>query len=302
MIRLVLLIFVLGSFNVVNGQRPKKFKLPSQLTEVSGLFVADKDTLWWHNDGGHPAELLATNTRGQLCRILPLPQLQNKDWEDIADAPDGTLYIGDFGNNYNNRKDLKIYTYHPETQQIDSISFSFPDQGDFPPVPTAWNFDTEAMIFFQDSLHLFSKNTLKDGNYYTKHYVIPARPGTYQATLRDSIYLKNRIVTGAAISPDGKIMALLSYRLKLFLGFIPLTGASVFYFKDFDSSDFLKGKGYKTKVPAFILSRQYESIDFLSNEKIYVASEKTLFFKARAKLLTPKARHFKNSRTIKALE
>jgi sugar lactone lactonase YvrE len=36
-------------------------------------------------------------------------QNTNIDWEDITKDKDGNLYVGDFGNNDNERKDLCIY-------------------------------------------------------------------------------------------------------------------------------------------------------------------------------------------------
>ncbi|MCB0597512.1 MAG: hypothetical protein KDD28_25750, partial [Phaeodactylibacter sp.] len=60
---LIFLCFPLLSQNFPNK---KKHKLPKELTEASGLYQAAPDSLWWHNDGGHPAELYLTNSRGEL--------------------------------------------------------------------------------------------------------------------------------------------------------------------------------------------------------------------------------------------
>jgi hypothetical protein len=123
-----------------------------------------------------------------------------------------------------------------------------------------WNFNCEAMIYFQDSLHIFSKNSFK-GNFYTKHYVLSAKPGgEYVAELRDSIRLKNRVVTGAAISQDGKTFVLTGYIIGKRFGFWPYTRASIMYFEGYTGSRFLRGKQHWKKLPRCLISRQFESI------------------------------------------
>ena len=280
----ILLFFTFLSFTL-NAQNPKKVKLPWKLHEISGLYLEDSNTFWWHNDSGGKPILYQTNNKGKIKDSLVLQQLKNKDWEDLTHDQNGTFFIGDFGNNCNCRKDLKIYIYKPEDQYLDSIQFHYPDQTAFPPSKPFRNFDMEGFFFHQDSLHLFSKNKLWHGNYFTKHYVLPAAPGAYTAALRDSIYLKNRVVTGASISEDGEKVVLVSYYFKKWLGFIPTSKASIFIFKDYDEGHYLQGTKIKQGIPPYFIATQYESIDFLNKEAVYVGSEKTLFIRPRAKLV-----------------
>ena len=281
---------------------PKKFKLPSNLVEVSGLYLQSADAFWWHNDSGSKPQLIQTNARGKTTKVIDL-KAKNIDWEDITAAPDGTIYIGDFGNNLNARKNLKIYIYQPGTQKLDSIEFIYPDQKACPPKnKKGWNFNAEGFFWHRDSLHIFSKNQLHQGNDYSKHYTLPARPGQYTAQLRDSLYFKNRVITAAAISPDGQTVALLSYTYKRFLGFFPTSSASIFFLKDFKGNDFMKGKLFKKRAPSFILATQFESLDFLSNDEIYVASEQTAMIKPKAKRVKIKKRWFKSRKEIRANE
>ena len=255
--------------------------------------------MWWHNDGGNSPSLYQTDGRGKLLEEVNLATLKNRDWEDITSDDNGRIYIGDFGNNRNQRKDLKIYIYNRETENIDSISFKYPDQKEFPPNVEDWNFNAEGFFWFQDSLHLFSKNRLHQGNYFTKHYVLPAQSGNYVAQLVDSIYLKNRVVTGAAISPDKKTVGLIAYTYKKVLGFIPWSAASIYLIQNFQGSQFLRGNIYKKKAPGFILATQMESIDFFDNETLYIASEKTKFIQPKAKRVRLKKRHLKKTKKIK---
>ncbi|MEZ4991506.1 MAG: hypothetical protein R2824_13885 [Saprospiraceae bacterium] len=279
-------LMVILCWSVVNlsGQQKlkKHFRLPPALTEVSGLYYAGTDSLWWHNDGGDQPALYLTDGAGNLKRTVRLPALHNQDWEDITADDQGRIYIGEFGNNANRRKDLRIYRYDPGDGALDSISFVYPDQHEFPPPPARANYDMEAFFWFNDSLHLFSKNRLQQGNYQTRHYTLPASPGTYTAQLRDSLFLRKRVITGAAISPDRKKVALIGYNYKRCLGFIPTSAASIFLFTDFTGSDFLRGT-MKRKSLSCIVATQYEAVDFIDNSKVYVASEKTAFIPPRVK-------------------
>ena len=93
---------------------------------------------------------------------------------------------------------------------IAKITFHYPDQKQFPPQPSNWNFECEAFFFRNDSIYLFSKNLSNPNDGYTKMYRLPDKQGAYTAELIDSFYL-NEPVTSADISPDGKTIVLLTY-------------------------------------------------------------------------------------------
>jgi hypothetical protein len=264
----------------------KKFGLPEQLVEVSGLYYAGPDSLWWHNDSGGGPWLYLTDDEGRMREKRRVPEVANTDWEDISADPEGRLYIGDFGNNANNRRDLRIYIFDPADQSVDVLSFEYPDQESFPPPAGRMDFDMEAFFWYRDSLHLFSKDKLGQDTYLTKHYVLPARPGHHLAELRDSLWLDKRVVAGAAISPDGKAAALVTYWFKPLLGIIPLSAATVYVFEDFPGTHFLRGRMRKQKIPKGLSPVQYESIDFIDNHTVLTASERTIFFKQKARRLT----------------
>ncbi|MFN0035846.1 MAG: hypothetical protein ACKVUS_12345 [Saprospiraceae bacterium] len=258
-----------------NRKLPRRIALPAELKEVSGMTRLPNGDLWLLNDSKNPADLFRFDpVAGKLLEVRHLP-VKNFDWEDLAHDPEGNLYIGDFGNNANRRRNLRIFRYNPSTGALDSIQFRYPDQTAFPPAREEdWNFNCEAMVFFRDSLHLFSKNSFK-GNFYTKHYVLPAKPasGEYVAELRDSTRLKNRVVTGAAISADGNTLVLTGYIIGKRLGFIPFTKASAMYFKGFPGSHFLQGKQRWRRLPKFLIARQFESIAQWDGKVWAVANE-----------------------------
>ncbi|MBK6948695.1 MAG: hypothetical protein IPH16_12145 [Haliscomenobacter sp.] len=260
-------------------------RLPDFLPEVSGLAISSPDSLWWHNDSGAGPVLYCTDRAGNLLKEVPIAKVQNEDWEDLARDSQGRIYIGDFGNNRNQRKNLRIYIYDPKTAQVDSILFNYPDQNAFPPPPSACNFDMEGFFYFGDSLHLFSKNRLRVGNYFTKHYVVPSKPGIYTARLRDSLLLPKRVVTGAAISPDGNTVAILSYFYNFSLGLIPKSRTTVFFLSGFPGTDFTKGKIRKKRIAHGFRPSQFEAIDFTPDGNLIIASEKTPVYPNKFKVV-----------------
>lgn len=276
---LVLLLFPFSAF----AQGKQKFKLPDALNEVSGLVFHTADSLYWLNDGGNSPTLFLTDRKGNILRKRDIPQAINRDWEDLTRDNQGNFYIGDFGNNANKRRNLRVYIFNPEKNSLDSILFNFPDQTAFPPVVAERNFDTEAFFWKDNTLHLFSKSKLGNGNFTTRHYRLSDQSGTQIAQLAEEKYLKKRVITAAALSPDGKTVVLLSYHFKRILGFFPISKTSVFSFTNFTDDNFLSGNMKKHKVCAWIFPTQYESIDFCEKNKVIIASERTAFIRARGR-------------------
>jgi hypothetical protein len=279
------------SLSTISAQKiTKKAFLPPELKEVSGLYVAAPDSLWWQNDGDNPSELLCTNRVGELVEKIALPKLQNRDWEDLTHDDKGNIYIGDFGNNNNNRKDLCIYIFNRFSKKIDSITFHYPDQKLFPPSNERdWAFDCEGFFWYKDALHLFSKNRLQKGDYTTKHYVLTATAGKQTARLIETLALPKRVVTGAAISPDGKTVALLSYDYNHFLGLVPYTVSSVFLYTNFEKKaselSFSTANVRQKRVKGWLSPSQYEAIDFIDANKLIVATERIILCRQKWKVI-----------------
>jgi hypothetical protein len=188
-------------------------RMPKSVNESSGLAFASDSTFYTHDDSGGKAELLEVDLHGRHIGTVPIPT-KNKDWEDLAEDGGDRIFIGDFGNNNNERKNLRIDVYsRQQADTLGSIWFNFPDQEEFPPAKRNRNFDCEGFFYHADSLYLFSKNW---GKGPAKMYVLPASPGTYTARLADTQRVKG-MVTGADISPSGQTFALLTYgRVYLF--------------------------------------------------------------------------------------
>jgi len=276
-------IFIIPVGLSAQKDKPKKIRLPEVLNEVSGLWVASRDSLWWHNDGGHTPTLYCTDKTGKILDEVDFKFIKNIDWEDLTADDQGHIYIGDFGNNLNRRKNLKIYIYESTTGNLDSIQFQYEEQAAFPPAQAAQGFDMEAFFYHRDSLHLFSKNRVKYGNYKTRHYVLPAKPGVYTIRAVDSLFIKRKVITGACISPDGKTVAMTAYNYGRFLGIFPWVKNKVFLFSEFEGNRFLRGRLRRRKAPGFIFPKQYEAVDFWDDQTLYLATERIFFFKQKAK-------------------
>lgn len=161
--------------------------LPKQLKEISGWVFVNDSTLIAHNDSGDEAILYVLNIDGSIRHEVLITNAENIDFEDITKDDNGHLFVGDFGNNNNTRKNLVIYklkieeVLHQDEVQAKKIKFSYADQTAFPPKEADLNYDVEAMGYYKDSLFLFTKcrNVPFDGKCYV--YALPTRAGEYAA-------------------------------------------------------------------------------------------------------------------------
>jgi hypothetical protein len=250
-------------------------QFPQILEECSGLAYFD-NALWIHEDGGNDDKIFRIDTlTGALMQTVSVANAANIDWEDLAEDA-GNLYIGDFGNNNGNRTDLRILRVKKAALPggvvaPELIKFSYSDQADFTPAPNANNYDCEAFFFWQDSLHLFSKNWL---DFKTRHYVMPATPGTHVAQLRDSLETQGQI-TAADISDDGRVVL---------LGYNVSTGATFLWLLfDYPGTRFFDGNKRKISLGNALTTSQTEGIAFSVGGSGYICSER--FSLLPAKLL-----------------
>jgi hypothetical protein len=69
-----------------------------------------------HNDSGGQANLYEINASTGALRTVAITNATNVDWEYAQDA--SYIYIGDIGNNFGNRTDLKIYKISRKTTMM----------------------------------------------------------------------------------------------------------------------------------------------------------------------------------------
>lgn len=241
--------------------------LPKQLEEVSGIEkIKNSELFWMLNDSGNKSIIYNVNIKGEIIREVVV-NTKNNDWEDIASDEKGNLYIADFGNNDNERKNLKILKIkqqdliEKEIVDVDKIKFSYGSQTEFPPKKKKRFFDAESLIYKNGFLYIFTKSRVKGKHGNTTLYKIPAEKGTHVAKQISTFETCNDSpcwITAATISSDGKKVALLNNQ-------------SVFILSNFIEDDFFSGE-----IKEFSLGHvsQKESITFKDNNTLYIADEK----------------------------
>ena len=251
---------------------PRKFRLPQRLDEASGL-VIDHGRMLWHNDSGDGPYLYTTNLAGELLAVDTL-NAAAVDYEDICQDDRGLLYLGDFGNNTGRRTEQTIYIYDTLTHNTDSIRFTYPGQ-DGTGIDRPGNYNCEAMVVADGQLHLFTKDVLtRERPFYIKHFRLPARAGTYEAELVDSLYLPRRVITGATLDRDRNELYLVAYNFRVLLGFLPLGGASLITVSDYPNDEFFKGTIDRRNL-AWAIPTQHEAVAVYDDRYLYVAAEAT---------------------------
>jgi len=243
----------------------KKFKLPSKIKESSGLIKLD-NRLWTLNDSGGESVLYQIDEgTGRIVKTLKIKNAYNRDWEDIA-YDDTYVYIGDFGNNRGNRKDLKIYKIPraslrtQKSVRAETIHFSYSDQKDFKSRLRKNNYDCEAMIAHHGKLYLFSKNWQ---NQKTRLYELSTKIGRHNAKYIATFNIDG-MVTGATINKELNILLLTTYS--------SLLNVKVWAFTNFKGRNFFSGNAKRLNFKSS-LQGQVEGITFIGNYKAYLSSE-----------------------------
>ncbi|MBO9584081.1 MAG: hypothetical protein J7574_07970 [Flavobacterium sp.] len=246
------------------------YSLPKKLKEVSGIaYFPETNTLYTLEDSGNKNAIYAIDSKGKLAKTITISNATNVDWEDITKDKSGNVYIGDFGNNNNERRDLCIYKVAKNQLQNDlakaeyKISFSYPEQKEFPPKKKEMFYDVEGFFERDGYFYLFTKNRSKgfDGTAFI--YKIKNAAGTQKAVkigeFKTCSNYNHCVLTSATISPDGKKVALLSHD-------------KVLLFKDFKGDLFHKGTQTELNLNHF---SQKEAIVFKDNNTLLIADEKT---------------------------
>lgn len=240
--------------------------LDSGMEESSGLVRATDTSLFTINDSGNEPYLFEINLKGKLIRKIRI-KAKNTDWEDLAIDEDGDLFIGDFGNNRNSRKDLKILRIY-KRQLSDSVikptvyHLSYPDQKAFPPEKSGLYFDCEAFIVKGRYAYLFTKNRTEPFDGLSKIYRIDLDAGKTNIQSLGAIQLCKQgwypcSVTSASYNHSTKELLLLSY-------------SKVLRFRDFSFSQ----KSFRM-CEEYSIGRleQFEAISHFGNS-FFLSSEK----------------------------
>lgn len=204
--------------------------LDPQLSEISGLAASarHRDVLWLHNDGGD-GRLFAVSTGGRRLATFGIDGVTRTDWEDMAAFELGGrryLLVADTGDNGGLRRTLQLHVIEEPAKLRNarlkpawSIVFRWPDG--------PRDCEAVAVDAARGQILLISKKRVP-----AELFSLPLRP------LGDGVLTATRIgelsgvpqpdaerlrkaprrartegqVTAAAVSPDGRTLAVMTYR------------------------------------------------------------------------------------------
>ena len=216
----------------------RTYHLPNQLNEISGIDDAFRSAYFSINDSGDgPFVYIMNEDGGSILHKMFVSGTDNIDWEDLS--TDGEfLYIGDIGNNRNQRRDLMVYrvpinyswTFYynggklnhnlPDTVQAEFFVFNYPDQIMFPPEDSQMNFDSEALTYADGKLLILSKDRSKPYKGICKIYEADLSNNMLEVKLLEEIHLKGvSWLTGSVTGCDylnNKLYVLTYKRLYIF--------------------------------------------------------------------------------------
>lgn len=266
----IIINFLFLSFSAQNVEKIplRKYKiatLSDSLRETSALnFLNGK--LYTINDSGNPNIIFEIDKNSGKILHKIQTNFPNKDWEAITNDGEN-LYIGDFGNNAGNRRDLTIYKTNPfrvlNSERVSSdynkIQFNYQDQKDFKTNYLNHDFDCEAMIFLDGKIHLFTKE------WYSKevsHYIINPEITENQTVTKIENYKTGFVVTDASYF-DGKLYA---------VGYTKKAKVFMMIFDEDNNGNFFTKTPKKYKLGSAFTVGQVEGIA-VNKDGIYISNE-----------------------------
>ncbi|WP_419868779.1 hypothetical protein [Chryseobacterium sp. CT-SW4] len=271
---LVLLIFLLWNCNPKAQDSSHKneltveFSLPKKLKEVSGIALSkDRKTIWTIEDHGNKNVVYGLDREGKLEAEV-LVDAENTDWEDIISDTSGNIYIGNFGNNNNDRRDLAILKLDltspsaSTTKVVQTTTFHYEGQTEFPPKKSGWLYDCEAFVEMDGNFYLFTKNRSKgfDGTFLV--FKVPNKEGDFEAKLIGKLKLdggyNDAAITSASINAKKDKIVLLTHK-------------NIHILSGFTADDFNAARIEKVSLNH---NSQKEGVVFLDDSTLLIADEK----------------------------
>ena len=201
-----IIIFLFTNAIIFSQNVVQDINLSKKLDETSGLEIIGNQLITINDSGNNPI-LFYLDKNGNIAKERKIECCKNNDWESLA-VDDEFIYIADFGNNYDTRKNLSIIKI-PIAENINEseiINFSYPEQKKFRRIYRRSEYDAEALISFEDKLLIFTKNKRKK---ITEIYSLPKNEGNYQAKKIGSLNTDS-IVTGGDYDKATNTLALTS--------------------------------------------------------------------------------------------
>ncbi len=193
-----------------------------RLSESSGAAASPgrAGVVWSVNDSGNDPLLFATDTLGADLGSFTVTGAANRDWEDLAAGPCDAatcLYIADTGDNAEVRPEVEIFRVPEPPAEAGGRGATAPAERLRVRYPDAPH-DVEAMLVdVRGDVHLVTKG--RSGG--VLHFRVPRTAwGSVEPVVAEALgalpldpgtSLSDR-VTGAALSPDGEVAVIRSYR------------------------------------------------------------------------------------------
>jgi len=235
---------------------------PALVTECSGLVQSLRygGIFWALGDSGNASAIVPVTAEGKLAPGWSGPVrvegFKNYDWEDLALDGKGHLIIADVGNNRGRRKQLMLHFVdepRPGTAAVRpalTVRVHYEDQREASP-----DYDCEAVFCAGDRVYFLTKHR---SDKRTRLYRLEGDSSKKSNPLRlvDSFEIGG-MVTAADVSPDGKLVAVLTY-----------TSLWVFEFDPASGNIFRRGMRW---TPVF--AWQAEAAAFDGNNSVVIANE-----------------------------
>lgn len=235
---------------------------PALVTECSGLAqsLRYRGIFWALGDSGNASVVVPVTADGRLAPgwsgPVRIEGVRNFDWEDLALDGRGNLIIADVGNNLGRRKQLMLHFVgepRPGTTTIRparTLRVHYEDQREASP-----DYDCEAVFCAGDRIYFLTKHR---SDKRTRLYRLEGESPDKSNPLRlvDSFQIGG-MVTAADVSPDGKLVAVLTY-----------TSLWVFEYDPASGSVFRRGARW---TPVF--AWQAEAAAFEGNDSVVIANE-----------------------------
>ncbi|RZS30575.1 hypothetical protein EV193_11696 [Herbihabitans rhizosphaerae] len=233
-----------------------------KLNELSGL-GADGDRWYATNDGGTKVQVFVIAKDCKTERVVTGP-IDPYDVEDMARAQDGTFWLADTGDNDEKRPNVALISLTPQGKTT-VYRLTYPDGPH----------DTEALLLGRDGVpYLVTKDKLGSSNVYRPAGRLAA-PGPTPLQHVGALKISSTdtrggpvpgmfgsiMITGGAVSADGKVVALRTY-----------TDAYLYAAPDGDIAEALRRSPVRVPLPD---EPQGEAIAFEPDGALVSASEGT---------------------------
>lgn len=234
----------------------------ARIPESSGL-VASADRLWTINDGGSRLQVFELDRTCRVRRVISAG-IDPYDVEDLARAADGTFWLADTGDNSLNRSTVALERIRPDGSAT-LFRLTYPDGPH----------DAEAILLMPSGQFFIATKEPLTSNVYTPDGPLSASAPTAlrpvasigllpTGTAGGPVGMAGQVVmTGGAVSPDGRSVALRTY-----------TDAYVWNVPDGDVAAALKS-GDRRRI-ALPPTAQGEGIAFAADGRSLVTSTEKL--------------------------